>query len=107
MGGGCGWCGRIVVVDRRPTGEVRRGSPRVAGLVGPVGSGSPGWLFEPQPLERVALLRLAVYAFVVVDVVVLHTSGWYHGYADPVWYEPLAIGRCSGCRPPPCCWCRC
>jgi hypothetical protein len=45
-----------------------------------------------MPLERVALLRLAVYAFVIVDVVFLHTSGWYHGYADPVWYEPLHIG---------------
>ena len=52
-----------------------------------------GWLFEPAPLARVALLRLAVYAFVVVDVLALHTSGWYHGYASPVWYEPLEAGR--------------
>lgn len=52
-----------------------------------------GWLFEPAPLARVALLRVVVYAFVVVDVVFLHTSGWYHGFADPVWYEPLVGGR--------------
>lgn len=51
------------------------------------------WLFEPMPLARVAWLRLLVYAFVVVDVLGLHTSGWYHGYADPVWYEPLLMGR--------------
>ncbi len=51
------------------------------------------WLFEPAPLARVALLRLAVYAFVVVDVLALHTSGWYHGFADPVWYQPLEAGR--------------
>lgn len=51
------------------------------------------WLFTPMPLARVANLRLAVFAFVIVDVVVLHTSGWYHGYADPVWYQPLDIGR--------------
>ena len=51
------------------------------------------WLFEPAPLARVALLRLAVYVFVVIDVLALHTSGWYHGFASPVWYEPLAAGR--------------
>ena len=42
-----------------------------------------------MPLARVAVLRLLVFAFVVVDVLRLHTSGWYHGWADPVWYEPL------------------
>ncbi|MGZ4470277.1 MAG: hypothetical protein ACXVXB_17460, partial [Nocardioidaceae bacterium] len=52
-----------------------------------------GWLFPAVPLARVALLRLAVFAFVVVDVLGLHTSGWYHGYADPVWYEPLVVGE--------------
>jgi len=51
------------------------------------------WLFEPAPLARVAVLRLLVFAFVVVDVLRLHTSGWYHGWADPVWYEPLVVGR--------------
>lgn len=54
------------------------------------------WLFEPAPLARVALLRVAVYAFVVVDVLALHTSGWYHGFADPVWYQPLQAGRLVG-----------
>ena len=52
-----------------------------------------GWLFEPVPLARVALLRIAVYAFVIVDVVWLHTSGWYHGYADAAWYQPLVAGQ--------------
>jgi hypothetical protein len=51
------------------------------------------WLFAPMPLARVAALRLVVFAFVVVDVLLLHTSGWYHGYADAVWYEPLVVGR--------------
>lgn len=51
------------------------------------------WLFTPAPLARVAVLRVLVYAFVVVDVLGLHTSGWYHGFADPVWYEPLVLGR--------------
>jgi hypothetical protein len=51
------------------------------------------WLFEPMPLARVAVLRLLVFAFVVVDVLGLHTSGWYHGWADPVWYEPLVVGE--------------
>jgi len=52
-----------------------------------------GWLFAPMPLARVAVLRVLVFAFVIVDVVLLHTSGWYHGYADPVWYEPLVMGK--------------
>jgi hypothetical protein len=52
-----------------------------------------GWLFTPVPLARLALLRRAVFLFVVVDVLKLHTSGYYHGWADPVWYEPLVMGR--------------
>lgn len=52
-----------------------------------------GWLFEPMPLARVAVLRVLVFAFVIVDVLLLHTSGWYHGHADPVWYEPLVMGE--------------
>ena len=51
------------------------------------------WLFAPVPLARVAVLRLLVFGFVVMDVLKLHTSGWYHGWADPVWYEPLVMGR--------------
>lgn len=51
------------------------------------------WLFEPMPLARVAILRVITYAFVVVDVLLLHTSGWYHGWADPVWYQPLVLGE--------------
>lgn len=51
------------------------------------------WLFAPVPLARVAVLRLLVFAFVIVDVLLLHTSGWYHGWADPVWYEPLVMGE--------------
>jgi hypothetical protein len=51
------------------------------------------WFFAPVPLARIALLRLAVFAFVIVDVLRLHTSGYYHGWADPVWYEPLKIGQ--------------
>lgn len=53
----------------------------------------PGWLFAPVPLARVALLRRAVFAFVIVDVLLLHTSGYYHGWADPVWYQPLWLGK--------------
>ncbi|NNM45596.1 MFS transporter permease [Knoellia koreensis] len=51
------------------------------------------WLFTPMPLARVAWLRILVFAFVVIDVLGLHTSGWYHGWADPVWYEPLVMGK--------------
>ena len=50
-------------------------------------------LFPALPLARLELFRRAVYAFVVVDVLVLHTSGHYHGWADPAWYVPLELGR--------------
>lgn len=52
-----------------------------------------GWLAPPVPLGRLAIFRTAVYLFVVVDVLLLHTSGYYHGWADPVWYRPLVLGR--------------
>lgn len=52
-----------------------------------------GWLFEPVPMGRLALFRTATYLFVILDVLWLHTSGYYHGYADPVWYQPLVLGE--------------
>jgi hypothetical protein len=51
------------------------------------------WLFTPVPLARLTLLRRAVYAFVIIDVLLLHVSGYYHGWADPAWYQPLVMGR--------------
>lgn len=51
------------------------------------------WLHDPLPDARLAVFRLLAYLFVPVDVLVLHTSGSYHGYADPAFYQPLAIGR--------------
>ncbi|MEJ5915778.1 hypothetical protein [Pseudokineococcus sp. 1T1Z-3] len=54
------------------------------------------WLFWEAPLARVAWLRLAVYAFVVLDVLVLHSTGRFHGAADPVWYQPLVVGQVLG-----------
>jgi hypothetical protein len=35
------------------------------------------WLFTEMPLARVALLRVAVFGFVVIDVLNLHTSGYF------------------------------
>ena len=76
-------------------GTVSTGSAvtAVTGLGQGMGRRFSAWLFAPMPLSRVAALRVLVFAFVVVDVVLLHTSGWYHGYADPVWYEPLVMGK--------------
>ncbi|SDQ48551.1 HTTM domain-containing protein [Quadrisphaera sp. DSM 44207] len=66
--------------------------PAAAGRGGLAGRLSR-WLFEEAPLARVALLRLVVYAFVVVDVLHLHADGRHHGAADPVWYTPLVVGE--------------
>lgn len=51
------------------------------------------WLLTPMPLGRLAIFRTLVYLYVVIDVLWLQTSGWYHGYADPIWYEPLRMGQ--------------
>ncbi len=51
------------------------------------------WVLTPMPPGRVAVLRVLVYAFVVLDVLVLHTSGFAHGWAAPDFYQPLLIGR--------------
>lgn len=56
-------------------------------------TGPASWLFTPAPLGRLAILRTLTYGFVIVDVLLLHTSGWYHGYADPIWYQPLIMGE--------------
>ena len=51
------------------------------------------WLFAPLPVARVALLRLLVYAFVPVDV--LLTTPWVaeHGDLPASSYAPLLVGR--------------
>ena len=52
-----------------------------------------GWLLSPGPLARVAVLRVVVYLFVPVDV--LLTTTWVRGHAQvpPELYVPLRIGR--------------
>lgn len=51
------------------------------------------WLLHPAPLARVAVLRLVVYLFVPVDV--LLTTTWVRGHAQvpAELYLPLRIGR--------------
>lgn len=55
-----------------------------------------GFLLPPLPVARVGVLRRLVYAFVLLDVLWLHHTGQYHGYADPVWYKPLVAGELLG-----------
>jgi hypothetical protein len=82
-----------VIVSEPATATATRGAGRGAGRAGGMAGRIRGWLFPPVPLARIALLRRAVFAFVIVDVLVLHTSGYSHGWADPVWYQPLWLGR--------------
>ncbi len=51
------------------------------------------WLFSPAPLARVAVLRVLVYLFVPIDV--LLTTTWVRGHAQVPGelYVPLRIGR--------------
>ncbi len=50
------------------------------------------WWMSPVPLARVALLRLAIYLFVVYDMFYLVNDVVPHGYAGEL-YRPLWIGR--------------
>ena len=52
-----------------------------------------GWLFTPGSVARVAVLRVLVYLFVPVDV--LLTTTWVRGHAQvpPELYVPLRLGR--------------
>ena len=52
-----------------------------------------GWLLSPAPLARVAVLRLVVYLFVPVDVLLTTTWVRAHGQVPGELYVPLRIGR--------------
>ena len=51
------------------------------------------WLFRPQPLARVAVLRVLLYAFVPVDVLITTTFVRAHAQVPGELYAPLRIGR--------------
>jgi vitamin K-dependent gamma-carboxylase-like protein len=48
--------------------------------------------FSPVPLARVAVFRIVIYLYLIVDVIF---TRWHleHGYLPKSWYEPLWIGR--------------
>lgn len=52
-----------------------------------------GWLFSPAPLARIAVLRLVVYLFVPVDVLLTTTWVRAHAQVPAELYVPLRIGR--------------
>ena len=55
--------------------------------------GPGGWLFEPLPLHRVAVMRVVAYLFVLVDVFV--TTSWVATKADAPQslYRPLHLAE--------------
>ena len=52
-----------------------------------------GWLLAPAPLARVAVLRVVVYLFVPVDVLLTTTWVRAHAQVPAELYVPLRIGR--------------
>jgi hypothetical protein len=50
------------------------------------------WWTAPVPLARVAILRAALYLFVIIDMYLFVNDVVPHGYA-PEFYKPLLIGR--------------
>jgi hypothetical protein len=79
--------------DSEPT--VRRPSGRRA-----VGAAVTRWLFAPQPRARVAVLRLLLYVFIPVDVLLTTTFVVGHAAVPPELYAPLRIGRLLPLRRP-------
>ena len=54
----------------------------------------PGrWLFSPAPLARIAVLRVVVYLFVPVDVLLTTTWVRSHAQVPGELYAPLRLGR--------------
>ena len=51
------------------------------------------WLLRPAPLARVAVLRVIVYLFIPVDVLLTTTFVRAHGQVPAELYAPLRIGR--------------
>lgn len=52
-----------------------------------------GWLFAPAPLARIAVLRLIIYLFVPIDVLLTTTWVRAHGDVPGALYVPLRVGR--------------
>lgn len=55
--------------------------------------GLAAWWFSPLPRRRVAWLRVALYAFVVLDVVWLRPWVGDNGFLPASRYHPLMVGR--------------
>lgn len=55
--------------------------------------------FSPTPLGRVAIFRIVIYLYLIVDVLF---TRWHleHGYLPKSWYAPLWIGRLLRIPPP-------
>ena len=55
--------------------------------------GVMGWLFEPLPLHRVAVMRVIAYLFILVDVFL--TTSWVatKAYAPESMYNPLNLAE--------------
>jgi len=51
------------------------------------------WLHAPLPESRAAVFAVAVYAFLLLDVLYLHPISSYRGALDGAWYQPLLVGR--------------
>ena len=64
-----------------------------------IGSKSLSWFLAPVPLARVAVFRILIYAFVVLDILWVRTSVIPHGYV-PELYRPTWLARAIHLPPP-------
>jgi hypothetical protein len=63
------------------------------GVVARAWAGLGAWWFDPLPRRRVAWLRVLLYSFVVVDVLLLRPWVGDNGLVPASQYHPLMIGR--------------
>ena len=68
-------------------------SPPAPGPVVPSGASHRSWLFEPVPLARIHWLRILVYGFIPIDI--LLNQSWIRGHTRTGrdLYHPLLISR--------------
>ena len=73
-------------------------------MSGPGRSGLARWWFPALPAARIAVLRAAVYLFVIFDVYVLVNDVVPHAQAPDSLYRPIAVPRALHLPPPDLAW---
>jgi len=77
----------------RPERSAGLGGPDKTGLLVRAGAAVSGWWFAPQPLGRVAALRVLAYLFIPFDMYLITYWAPRHAAVPGEFYRPLEVAR--------------